>query len=64
MIVSPDVKEGGRSVPLKWNACLLSLIDIDDVGYAISFRRGNLIVIDASRYGRIGIDAPLSRSFD
>jgi hypothetical protein len=32
MIVSPDVQERVRRVPLKWNARLLSVTDIDDAG--------------------------------
>jgi hypothetical protein len=40
----------GRSSPrsLKWNARLLSVIDIDEAGYTIRFRTVNLIIIEAS----------------
>jgi hypothetical protein len=48
MIVSPDVKEGVHRVPLKWNARLLSVIDIDDSGYTIRFGAVNLIGVETS----------------
>src|ERR1700722_3972891 len=56
----------GRSLPrsAKWNARLLSVIDIDDSGYTIRFQAVNLIVIEALRLSRSGIDARLASSFD